>query len=97
MSSVEVLIPVGGQSIALFALSKDDAASSAGIDLDSIKAFILDGTVGMNIKEKVWHWLPYSLSEKAYFAVVLRNKTHKEDLEIVDLKKTLDLSISLAL
>lgn len=93
----EAIIPLEGQSIGIFGLSKNSNEDDFQIDLNSIKAFIFDGTKGVNIKKGVWHWLPYPLSEKVYLVVILAKETHNNDLQIVDLREKYNLSIKLNL
>jgi ureidoglycolate lyase len=93
----EVLIPIKGQSIAVFGLSKDGIADSEDLDPNTVKAFILDGSAGVNINKGVWHWLPFPISESTTFVAILEKNTHKDDLLIRDFKKEQDLSFELVL
>jgi ureidoglycolate lyase len=93
----EVLIPIEGQSIAIFGLSKNNIPESEDLDQSTLKAFILDGSLGVNINKGVWHWLPYPLSGSASFAVILEKDTHKDDLLIKDFKVAEGLTIKLEL
>ena len=76
-----------GQSIAIFGLSKNNIPDSEDLDQNTLKAFILDGSLGVNINKGVWHWLPYPLSGSASFTIVLEKDTHKDDLLIKDFKE----------
>jgi len=97
MNCSETLIPMSGQSILVVGLSKGKPSYDSLPDVKSIEAFFIDGTKGVNLKPEVWHWLPYPLSERANFALVLKKDTPEEDLRIIDLNKELDLSITLVL
>lgn len=89
--TTEALIPVGGQSIVIFALSKDMDDVNSPVDPSSARAFYFDGSKGINMKKGVWHGLPFPLTEKAYFVVGFGENTHKDNLEIVELDQTLKI------
>jgi ureidoglycolate lyase len=40
---------------------------------DTIQAFILEEGDGVVIEKGIWHWTPFALTEKALFAMGLRN------------------------
>ncbi len=42
-------------------------------DLKTLKAFIMEDGDGVVIEKGVWHWTPFALTEKASFAMGLRN------------------------
>ncbi|MHB8277965.1 MAG: ureidoglycolate lyase [Candidatus Humimicrobiaceae bacterium] len=97
VNCTEALIPLGGQSICVFALSKDMKDPKSPVDFNSAKAFFMDGSLAVNLKIGAWHWIPYPISEKASFVVVFEKDTHKKDLEIIDLKKDYKVSLKLIL
>jgi len=97
INCTEALIPLEGQSICVVALSKDMKDPKSVVDLNSAKAFFMDGTLAVNLKIGAWHWLPYPISQKASFVVVFEKDTHKEDIEIIDLKKDHGISLKLVL
>ncbi len=96
MNCSETLIPMSGQSILVVGLP-GGGAGGALPDVKSIEAFFIDGARGVNLKPRVWHWLPYPLSGKTHFALILKKGTPEEDLQVVDLNKELGLSIKLVL
>jgi ureidoglycolate lyase len=97
LNCTEALIPLGGQTIGVFALSKDMKDPKSPVDFNGAKAFIMDGSLAVNLKVGAWHWLPYPISETASFVVVFEKDTHKKDLEIIDLKKDYNVSLKLTL
>jgi ureidoglycolate hydrolase len=97
LNCTEALIPLCGQTICVVALSKDMKDPKSPIDINSAKAFIMDGTLAVNLKVGAWHWIPYPISESASFVVVFEKDTHVEDLEIVDLKKDYNVSLQFIL
>lgn len=84
--SDEVFIPLEGVSI--FALcpaaNPDDPREVP--DLARARAFVLDGSAGVNLSRGVWHAAPMPLTPKATFALVMRKGTVEEDIDIRDLR-----------
>lgn len=93
----EFLMPVKGQSIAVFGLSKDKIAENEDLDTDTVKAFIFDGSSGVNMDKGVWHWIPFPLSETATFVAIIEKNAHNDDLLIKDFKKEQGLVMELEL
>jgi ureidoglycolate hydrolase len=91
----ETLIPLEGQSIEVFGLPKKSSGDDYDVDISSIRAFILDGTKGINIKKGVWHWLPFPISQRALFAVIFEKNTHINDIQVLDLIKKHDIELKL--
>ena len=42
-------------------------------DMDTLKAFLLEDGDGVVINKGIWHWTPFALTEKAFFAMGLKN------------------------
>ncbi|MDW8021361.1 MAG: ureidoglycolate lyase [Nitrososphaerota archaeon] len=76
----EVFIPMEGVSVFPIAPPRDE------VPINEIEAFILDGSKGIVFKKGVWHWVPFPVTEKATFAVILSAETIKEDLDIREIK-----------
>jgi ureidoglycolate lyase len=91
----EALIPLEGQSIEVFGLSEKSSGNDYNIDLSSIRAFILDGTKGINIKKGVWHWLPFPISQRTLFAVIFEKNTHINDIQVLDLTEKYNIELKL--
>ncbi|HAK45100.1 MAG TPA: hypothetical protein DCO79_04160 [Spirochaeta sp.] len=68
--SLRVYLSVDGKPSIQFVALNDPATSEP--DLASLKAFLLEDGDGVVIRENVWHWTPYALTEKACFAMALR-------------------------
>ncbi len=62
-------------------------------DPDSIRAFILDGTRGVNLHVGTWHWSIFPVTESADYIMVVRRDTIVDDLEIVDLEAPVELRL----
>ncbi|MHB1375853.1 MAG: ureidoglycolate lyase [Candidatus Humimicrobiaceae bacterium] len=97
INCTEALMPLGGQSICVVALSKDMKDPKSAVDINSAKAIIMDGSLAVNLKIGPWHWIPYPISQRASFVVVFEKDTHIEDLEIIDLKKDYNVSLKFIL
>ncbi len=67
----------------IFALAPASEADSP--DPDSIRAFILDGTRGVNLHTGTWHWSIFPVTESADYIMVVRRDTVVDDLHVVDL------------
>jgi len=96
LESSETIIPMHGQSIMIVGLSKNSNPEEQ-LDLNTINAFYLDGTRGINLKPGVWHWIPYPLSDEANFILVRGDETNKKDCEIIDLKEKMNLELLIVL
>jgi ureidoglycolate lyase len=92
----ETLIPLEGQAIEVFGLPEKSSGNDYKVEINSIKAFILDGTKGINIKKGVWHWLPFPISQRALFAVIFEKNTHINDIQVLDLIEKYDVELKLS-
>ncbi|MBI9106103.1 MAG: hypothetical protein JEZ04_05110 [Spirochaetales bacterium] len=73
--SLRIYLSVDGRpSVQFVALNNADTNET---DLSTLKAFYLENGDGVVIKENVWHWTPYALTETACFAMGLRNDIMK--------------------
>jgi len=91
--TTEALIPMVGQAIVVFALSKDMEDPDSPVDISTAKAFYFDGSKAINMKKGVWHGLPFPLTEKVSFIVSFGEATHKDNLEIVELDETIKVNL----
>jgi len=82
----EVFIPLEGVSVFPLAPPKDVENPRAEVPIDEIEVFLLDGSKGMVFKKGVWHWVPFPITERATFAVILGAETIKKDLDIREIK-----------
>ncbi len=86
----ETLVPVEGESIAVFTLSGPDNL----LDLSTAKAFYLNISMVLNINPGVWHWIPFPLKDKADFMVILSKKAFDgKYIEVIELKEALKISL----
>ncbi len=52
-------------------------------DLDSVEAFLFDGSAGFNMKIGTWHEFPFALEDGTDVVVILRNETNR-NLQVVE-------------
>ncbi len=64
--------------------------------LDSVRAFIIDGTAGINMSISTWHWGPYPLHDRVDI-VNLQGADFEHDNEIAYLERDLGVVIEIAL
>ena len=97
MNCSEATMPLYGQAIGIFGVPESINDSNTGVDINSIRAFILDGTKAINVRKRIWHCLPFPISEKALFAIIFEKDTHINDIQMLDLEKLQDLKIKINL
>lgn len=90
----QAFIPLGGRR-SVIAVAPD-----TGIDdphavplLGDMRAFVIDGTVGLNIRPGTWHWTPFPLDEGAELLILVRADANKDDLNFIDLEVALGTRI----
>ena len=97
LRGTQAFIPVGGKrSILPVAPPRDLDKEFALPNLNEIRAFLLDGTRGVNLCVGTWHWTPIPLEENADFIILVREKAALEDLNFVDLEARLNVSVEIA-
>lgn len=74
----EAFIPLKGVSVFMLAPPGEKP------DPSEMTPFLMDGSKGILLDEGVWHWVPFPLTEKATFALLLKKETVDEDIEIVE-------------
>jgi len=96
--SDETFIPLEGKAC-IFALApaSDPANPDQLPDPSQIAAFILDGSVAVNLDAGVWHWAPFPLAESMNFVLVLRKGTVEEDIDLHDFTKELGVKFKISL
>lgn len=79
----EILFPLDGGTIWVMA-PPDNTKDKP--DLSKIRAFYLDGTMGMCLHKGTWHWAPICLKEAVKFMVLLKggleDPTDYQDLNL---------------
>ena len=85
----ESFVPLTGQ--ALFVMAPADNSKEMP-DLTGIRAYLLDGTLGVALDKGTWHWPPIPLTDTAKF-VLLRKGRLSDPTEMKDLDLELRLVI----
>ena len=83
------IIPIIGKSIIIFGLSENSRNDEDSMpDLKTVKAFIFDGSKGVNIKPGVWFWIRYTLSKKSTYAIILKKNFAVQIINLKDIFTT---------
>jgi ureidoglycolate hydrolase len=64
--------------------------------LEHVRAFVCDGTAGINLALGTWHWGPYPLMDHVDL-VNVQGKNFETDNEVAYLERDLDVVVSVAL
>jgi ureidoglycolate lyase len=89
----QAFIPIGGTaSVFVLAPPTDPDDPDSLPDLNNLKAFILDGTMGINLAAGTWHHDPFPLGEYADFVLLHRVELGDDDLGKVNIKDKLGIS-----
>jgi ureidoglycolate lyase len=91
--SSTTIVPMIGSAVILFSLSDERSLP----DPNSIKAFYFDGSVAANMNPGVWFWNRYPLFGQASLLFILEKSFHINDVEMVDLRQTLQVTLRLVL
>jgi len=98
VKGTQSFIPLGGgRSVFSIAPASDNDDPEALPDLTKVRAFHLDGTVGVTIKPGVWHWTPFPVGGPADFLILVRQNVANDDLNFVDLEARLNARVRIAL
>lgn len=93
----QTFIPIGALSTVMaVAPPKSLDQPTALPDPDDVTAFLLDGSMAVNIRPGTWHWTPIPVgSEDVPFITLTRSKVRLDDMWMVDLKQQLGITIEL--
>ena len=86
--ATQALVPLGSAT-ALLIVAPAGTTFSSPADLDSIRAFVLDGTAAVNLAFGTWHWGPYPVGDHVDL-LNLQGRGFADDNEIADLVGLLD-------
>ncbi len=90
VKGTQSFIPLGGgRSVFSIAPISDNDDPDAVPDLSKVRAFHLDGTVGVTIRPGVWHWTPFPLGGGCDFLILVRRDVASDDLNFIDLEARL--------
>ena len=65
--------------------------------LDEVRAFVLDGSMGINLHPGTWHWTPFPLDDQSDFIILVRESVAEDDLNFIDLEKRLNARVQILL
>lgn len=71
-NSIEMYISLDGKPSIVFA-APGKADNPRQPDISKLRAFILEDGAGVVVDKGIWHWSPFPLTEKADFALGLKN------------------------
>ena len=93
--ATQALIPLGGRP-ALVVVAAAHLDFGRVEHLESIRAFILDGTAGINLSLATWHWGPYPLMDEVDL-VNVQGRGFEDDNEVADLRAAFDTFVDVLL
>ena len=93
--ATQALVALAGKPTVLVVAPKDHDFSSKD-HLSSVRAFICDGSAGVNLALGTWHWGPYPLSDQVDL-VNVQGKFFETDNEVAYLERDLDVVVEVVL
>ena len=93
--ATQALVPLHGQPVVILVGAPDLTFESAE-DLNQLRAFIFDGTRGINLALRVWHEGPFPLMERAEL-VNVQGKNVEDDNEVAYLERDLGAVVGVQL
>jgi len=93
--ATQALFALGGKPT-LLVVAPPGATFSGVADLDAVRAFVCDGTAGVNLSIGTWHWGPYPIADRVDL-VNLQGAGFADDNEIAHLERDLGLAIEVVL
>ncbi|GAC1311658.1 MAG: ureidoglycolate lyase [Acidimicrobiales bacterium] len=93
--ATQALIPLGGRP-ALVVVAPAHLDFGRVGHVESIRAFILDGTAGINLALATWHWGPYPLMDEVDL-VNVQGRGFETDNEVADLRAAFDTVVDILL
>ncbi len=89
--ATQALVALGGKPT-LLVVAPPELDFSTTDHLPSVKAFVCDGSAGVNLALHVWHWGPYPLMEDVDL-VNVQGKYFETDNEVAYLEKDLGVVV----
>lgn len=93
--ATQALIALGGRPTVVV-VAPADLDFSTTDHLTEIRAFLCDGTAGINIALGTWHWGPYPLMDHVDLANV-QGRGFADDNEVAHLERDLDVVVTVHL
>jgi ureidoglycolate lyase len=98
LKGTQTFIPLGGNRSVLAVAPPSEGESGEEVvvpRLEDMRAFLLDGQRGVNLRIGTWHWTPFPLGERCDFIILVREKAALEDLNFVDLEVRLKATVEI--
>jgi ureidoglycolate lyase len=96
LKGTQTFVPLkGARSIIAVAPPYESDNPAALPKLDEIRAFVLDGSIGVNLHPGTWHWTPFPLDDQSDFIILVRASVAEDDLNFIDLEKRLGARIKI--
>lgn len=93
--ATQMLVALAGKPTLLVVAPADHDFSSTG-DLDQVRAFVCDGSAGVNLALGTWHWGPYPLVD--YVDLVnVQGRGFADDNEVAHLERDLHTVVEVVL
>jgi ureidoglycolate hydrolase len=90
-----MLVALAGKPT-LLVVAPRDIDFTEHLHLESVRAFVCDGTAGVNIALATWHWGPYPISDHVDL-VNVQGKDFAHDNEVAYLERDLDTVVEVLL
>ena len=90
-----MLVALAGKPT-LLVVAPPDVDFTEHLHLESVRAFVCDGTAGVNIALATWHWGPYPVTDHVDL-VNVQGKDFAHDNEVAHLERDLDTVIEVVL
>ena len=92
--ATQALFPLGRS--ALLVVAPPGTTFENRLGLDSVSAFVIDGTAGVNLDFGTWHWGPYPIHDEVSI-VNLQGRNFADDNEVAHLERDLGVVIEVVL
>jgi len=93
--ATQALFALGGKPTLLVVAPPGSTFASGG-DLAVVRAFVCDGTAGVNLALGTWHWGPYPLTDRVDL-FNLQGEGFADDNEVAHLERDLGLTLEVLL
>ena len=98
LKGTQTFVPLNGARSVIAVAPPYEANKPDAIPrINEVRAFVLDGTMGINLHPGTWHWTPFPLDERSDFIILVRESVADDDLNFIDLEKRLNVRIQISI
>lgn len=97
LKGTQSFMPLGGVESVICVARAGDPALGTLPDLNTVRAFRMDGRSGINLHPGTWHWTPFPVGDAADFIILVRAAVVDDDLHFIDLEARMNTRIAIAL